>query len=240
MFKKLVFAALLLFSITANAQVPNKFNYQAVARNAAGQAISNAAINLRITMRSGSAGGAAIYSETRKVTTNSVGLFSVVIGGPGATITLGNIAAVNWSLGNIFLQVEADPLGGSNFIAMGVTELASVPYAMYAVNGKIGPAGPIGATGATGNTGATGSQGIPGNTGATGPTGNTGATGNTGTTGPQGIQGIAGPTGATGATGNTGATGPIGATGPQGIAGPTGPPAQRVTPVQQVPTEKIL
>lgn len=231
MFKKIFFAALLLCSITAHAQVPNKFNYQAVARNAAGQALSNANINIRLTLRSTTAGGPAIYSETRKLTTNSVGLFSVVIGGPGAAITLGTIAAVDWSQGNIFLQVEADPLGGSNFVAMGVTELASVPYALYAVNGKIGPAGSVGATGATGNTGATGPQGATGNTGATGPTGNTGATGSTGATGPIGAtgpQGIAGPTGpigpigATGAIGATGSTGPIGPTGATGPIGPTG------------------
>ena len=130
MLQKLFFSALLLFSITVYAQVPNKFNYQAVARNAVGQAISNANINLRVTVRGGTASGPTLYSETRKVTTNSVGLFSVVIGSSGATITLGTIAAIDWSLGNIFLQVEADPLGGNSFVAMGVTELASVPYAL--------------------------------------------------------------------------------------------------------------
>ncbi len=226
MFKKLFFSALLLFSITVYAQVPNKFNYQAVARNAVGQAISNANINLRITVRSGTASGPALYSETRKVTTNSVGLFSVVIGSSGATITLGTIAAIDWSQGNMFLQVEADPLGGNSFVAMGVTELASVPYALYAVNGKKGDKGDIGLTGATGATGVqgnTGAQGVPGNTGVTGATGNTGATGATGPIGPQGIQGIAGPIGPTGATGSIGNTGPAGPTGTTGATGPIGP-----------------
>jgi trimeric autotransporter adhesin len=220
MLSKLFFSLLILAAaFTATAQVPNKFNYQAVARNAIGQAIPNTNINLRITVRGGTAGGPALYSETRKVTTNSVGLFSVVIGGSGATITLGTIAAIDWSLGNIFLQVEADPLGGNNFVAMGVTELASVPYALYAVNGKKGDKGDIGLTGATGAQGNTGAQGVQGINGAQGVIGNTGATG---PIGPQGIQGIAGPIGATGPTGNSGATGPLGPTGTQGLPGPIG------------------
>ena len=236
MLSKLFFSLLILAAaFTATAQVPNKFNYQAVARNAVGQAISNTNINLRITVRGGTASGPALYSETRKIITNSVGLFSVVIGSGGATITSGTIAAIDWSLGNIFLQVEADPLGGNSFVAMGVTELASVPYALYAVNGKKGDKGDIGLTGATGATGASGNvgaQGVPGNTGATGATGAIGNTGATGANGSVGIQGIVGPIGATGLTGNTGATGltgsqgvqgPIGATGVTGATGASGP-----------------
>src|SRR5882757_34311 len=149
MLRKLFLFAFLLCTVTVFAQVPNKFNYQAVARNAVGQAIANTAINLRITARSGSA-GPVLYTETRKVTTNSMGLFSVVIGSAGATSVTGSIAAVDWSVGNIYLGVEVDPLGGNNFLAMGNTELVSVPYALYAVNGKKGDKGDVGLTGPAG------------------------------------------------------------------------------------------
>lgn len=152
-------SALLFLCITGVAQTPNKFNYQAVARNSQGQYIPNANINLRLTILSGSATGTPVYSETRKVTTNNAGLFSVVIGSPGATSTTGSITAIDWSTGNMYLKVEADPIGGTNFVAMGSTELVSVPYALYAVNGRkgdpgaTGPQGPVGPQGPQGPAG---------------------------------------------------------------------------------------
>ncbi|RYG47649.1 MAG: collagen-like protein, partial [Chitinophagaceae bacterium] len=179
---------LLLICLAGFGQVPNKFNYQAVARNSLGQFIPNANINLRLTLLSGSANGTSVYSETRKVLTNNSGLFSVVIGSPGAAATTGNIATINWSAGSIYLKVEADPLGGTNFVAMGTTELVSVPYALYAVNGKKGDKGD------KGDAGAQGPAGPQGTSGAQGPIGPQGATG---AQGPAGPQGAVGPSGAT-------------------------------------------
>lgn len=209
--KKITLCILLigLFSF-GKAQAPNKFNYQAYARNSLGQAISNATINIRFGIAEGSATGTIVYSETRKVTTSSIGLFTVVIGSAGATSTTGSLQAVNWASGNKFLKVEIDPLGGNNFSPLANTELASVPYALYAVNGTPGPQGPMGLTGATGP------QGL---TGAIGPAGPQGAIGLTGPAGPQGPVGLTGPAGATGATGPQGATGLTGPAGPQGPAG---------------------
>lgn len=202
---------LALLCLTGISQ-PNKFNYQAVARNSLGQFIPNANINLRLSLLSGSETGPVAYSEVRKVTTNNAGLFSVVIGGSGATSTTGNIANVNWGAGSFYLKVEADPVGGTNFVAMGATELVSVPYALYAVNGKKGDKGDAGATGPAGPAGPTGA------TGSQGPTGPAGATG------PAGPQGVAGPQGAPGSTGPTGPAGATGPAGPQGAVGPAGPP----------------
>lgn len=236
MLKKLCFFLLLLVSVAAYAQVPNKFNYQAVARNAAGQPLTNKNINLRLTLRS-SANGVSLYAETRKVLTNDFGLFTIVIGSAGAASTTGNINTIDWGAGNIYLAVEADPLGGNSFVALGNTELVSVPYAMYAVNGKKGDTGVQGATGLQGPTGNTGVQGPAGPagpvgvTGAMGPQGIQGLTGTTGAAGPagpigatgaQGIQGLPGAIGATGATGPAGPIGPIGPVGATGVAGPQG------------------
>lgn len=186
------------------AQVPNQFNYQAVARNATGQNIPNASIRLRITILDGGVNGASVYSEERQTITNQLGLFTAAIGGPGAVSSTGNFATINWATGNKFIKVEADPLGGNNFTLLGNTEMLSVPYALYAVNGKIGPVGPpnvlnIGAI-TTGAPGSQASASITGSspaqtlnltipTGAVGPQGNAGPQG---TVGPQGIQGIPG------------------------------------------------
>jgi hypothetical protein len=193
--------AFFFFTSALIAQVPNKFNYQAVARNSSGQTLTNASLNVRISILDGSATAASVYSETRNVTTNQLGLFSIAIGSTGAQNTTGNFSTINWATGNKFIKVEIDPLGGNSFVTLGTTELLSVPYAMYAVNGTPGTQGPIGLTGATGP------QGAIGLTGATGPQGPIGLTGPTGATGPQGPMGL------------TGATGPAG---PQGVAGPQG------------------
>jgi hypothetical protein len=244
--KTFISALFILSAFLTKAQVPQKMNYQAVARNTVGQPIANAIINVRISILDLTSSGNAVYTETRKLTTNQLGLFTAPIGGSGATSTTGSFANINWSTGNKFIKVEADPLGGTNFITLGNNELLSVPYALYAVNGKVGPTGPAnvlnigtvtnGAAGSaatatitgtspaqtlnltlpTGVQGPQGLQGIQGVTGATGPIGLTGATGATG------AQGIQGPVGATGATGLTGPTGLTGATGPQGIQGPVG------------------
>ncbi len=129
------------------AQSPNLMNYQGVARNAVGNVIPNQQISLRLSILSGSAGGAVVYSETRTLFTNSFGMFNVVVGSPGTLAQTGTIAGINWSGfpsggASKFLQVEIDPQGGSNFTNVGSTQMVSVPYAINA--GAAAPVGPAG------------------------------------------------------------------------------------------------
>jgi hypothetical protein len=133
--------ALLLVSIAGMAQAPGIFNYQAVARNPVGNALSGKQISIRLTVHDGSAAGPSVYSETRTTTTNAFGLFNVQVGSPGASNVTGTVAGVNWAAGSKYLQVEMDPAGGSAFTTMGATQLASVPYALNAAGAApIGPA----------------------------------------------------------------------------------------------------
>jgi trimeric autotransporter adhesin len=132
----------LLAIITAFAQAPGIFNYQGVARNSVGNVLQNKSITLRLTIHDVAAGGPSVYSETRVVETNAFGLFNVQVGGPGAATVTGTIAGVPWGVGNKFLQVEIDPLGGSAFINLGTAQIASVPYAFTA--GGAAPTGPAG------------------------------------------------------------------------------------------------
>lgn len=212
-----------LSAFVAKAQVPQQFNYQAIARNTIGQAIANATITTKISILDGSASASSVYSETRKLTTNQLGLFTTAIGSVGATNVTGNFANINWSTGNKYVKVEVDPLGGNNFVVIGNTELLSVPYALYAKDGKVGAQGPQGIQGITGTTGAQGPQGL---------LGATGLTGTTGAQGPQGIRGATGATGATGIQGLTGATGTVGNTGPQGATGAAGKNALTITTIE--------
>jgi trimeric autotransporter adhesin len=139
---KPLFTLLLLISITGTvmAQAPAVINYQGIARNPAGNAIPFKNIKLRLSIHDGTATGTIVYSETRALTTNAFGLFTVGIGSPGAESSTGTIAGTNWGSGNKFLQVEIDPAGGASFTNMGTSQLLSVPYALFAANAAPGGA----------------------------------------------------------------------------------------------------
>jgi len=121
------FSLLLIFtllSILLNAQAPALIPYQAVARDAAGQALNNATINARFTIHDGAATGAAVWQEIQTVTTSALGLFTVQL---GSSVPL---TVVNWANGNKFMQVEIDL--GQGFVDMGTQQMLSVPYALHA------------------------------------------------------------------------------------------------------------
>lgn len=138
----LALSALLLIAAGSYAQAPGLMNYQGVARNAVGNVLANTKITLRLSIRDNSSGGPIVYSETRSITTNTVGLFNVQMGSAGATNVTGTLPGVNWGVGNKFIQVEIDPAGGNAFTNIGTSQLASVPFALSAGNGApVGPAG---------------------------------------------------------------------------------------------------
>ncbi len=219
--------------------VPQRFSYQAVIRDDANQLLNNQSVGIRLSILQGSATGTAVYVETHTASTSTNGLLSLQVG--GGTVVSGTLAQIDWSSGPYFIKTETDPFGGTNYSITGISQMLSVPYALFSANGTPGPQGPAGATGAagpqgpigqTGSAGATGQTGPQGATGLTGPTGaigpqgpagQTGATGAQGPVGPQGATGPQGPTGLTGPTGATGLQGPIGLTGPAGATGATGP-----------------
>jgi BclB C-terminal domain-containing protein len=210
----------ILFSVSAiQAQAPAQFNYQAVARDAAGNPLTAGThVSVRFQIHDGSQAGSVVYTEITTAITNQFGLITYAIGSNG------NLSGISWGTGAMYLQVEIDPTGGSNFSDMGTTQLLSVPYALFSANGG----GNIGATGITGATGINGAQGLQGATGANGAQGPTGIAGPQGPTGGDGAPGTGGPTGNNGTPGPTGATGldgiqgPAGATGIDGLQGPTG------------------
>ncbi|SDI28345.1 collagen-like domain-containing protein [Chryseobacterium jejuense] len=224
------FASALMFS-----QVQDAMSYQAIIRNSSNQLVSNQTVGMKFSILKGSTTGTVVYSETQTQSTNINGLVTVKIG--AGTLVSGSYSTINWGADIYFLKIETDPTGSNNYTITGISQLLSVPYALYAKTSGSSTPGPQGATGAQGIqgiTGATGAQGLAGATGVTGPqgmqgiqgvTGATGAqglAGATGVTGPQGLQGIQGITGAIGAQGLAGATGVTGAQGLQGIQGVTG------------------
>ncbi len=154
----LTFASALLLALQVSAQAPGKFNYQGVARNATGAALANQSLGIKISILDGNAGGAAVlFTETHKVTTNSAGLYNLAVG--GGTAVSGNMNDVNWGDGDRFIKIEMDPEGGTAYADLGTTQLLSVPYALYSLNGAPGPKGEVGPQGPKGDKGDTGPAG---------------------------------------------------------------------------------
>ena len=124
-----------MIALAASAQVPQSFNYQAVARNATGDLLQNQPVGIRLSVHEGSAGGTVVYQETHLPTTNQFGLINLAVG--AGSVVSGDFTTINWSSGLYWLEVEMDPAGGSSYAAMGNTQLLTVPFAMYAQNAGI-------------------------------------------------------------------------------------------------------
>ena len=125
----LIFTIVLFESVQA--QIPQSLNYQGIARNASGEPIRYQEISVKISIIDSALAGKVAYQESRRVMTNYVGLFNIVIGGPDAFYVLGNISAVDWATGNKHIKLEIDPAGQNNYTIAGITKLQSVPYALY-------------------------------------------------------------------------------------------------------------
>ncbi len=180
-----IFLFLVLIKVMAFGQAPLAFKYQAVARDASGNMITNRNVTVRVGIRDLSILGSVVFQESHAVTTNSFGIININIG--TGTLTQGSFSGINWGNGAKFIELELDL--GNGFVSIGTSQLLSVPYALYAANGPQGPQG------------IQGLQGVQGPQGAQGPQGSTGALGFAGATGNTGPQGLQGPQGNTGANG---------------------------------------
>ncbi len=126
--KKNILVFLLLFCIKVFSQnpAPPLINYQGVARNVAGLPITGQNIGIFFEFLQGSPTGSVSYSEPHTVGTNSLGLFATQIGKTNSLI------GFNWQNGPYFLKISIDPTGGSSYTFLGIQQLVSVPYALYA------------------------------------------------------------------------------------------------------------
>lgn len=128
--KHVLISLLICAFIYTYGQPPKAFNFQGQARNTDGTYVSNNIITVKASILTSSINGNTAYSEIHSSQTNIGGIFNLSIGNGVATI--GNFSSIDWSKGSKFLKIEFDPLGGTNFILSGTTELLSVPYALYA------------------------------------------------------------------------------------------------------------
>ena len=125
----LLFLALII-TFTLQAQAPQGFNYQATVRNSAWDLIVNTNVYFKFNVMQGSQTSLPVFTEIHYVPTDDLGQLNLVIG--QGTAIEGVFSELDWSLGSYYLGIELDT--GSGYVAMGTTQLLSVPYALYAEN----------------------------------------------------------------------------------------------------------
>ena len=128
------FYAILCIAIASltqlQAQAPQGFNYQATVRNSTGDLIVNTNVYFKFNVIQGSQTAVPIFTETHYVPTDDLGQVNLIIGQGSANT--GVFSELDWSLGSYYLGIELDT--GNGYLAMGTTQLLSVPYALYAEN----------------------------------------------------------------------------------------------------------
>ncbi|RMD85782.1 MAG: hypothetical protein D6813_15790, partial [Calditrichaeota bacterium] len=70
---------LLLFTILAQAQIPQTMSYQGVLTDADGNPVADGSVSLTFKLYDVATGGTALWEETQQVTTAN-GLFNVILG----------------------------------------------------------------------------------------------------------------------------------------------------------------
>jgi uncharacterized protein (TIGR02145 family) len=126
--KKILTLLALVITLITFAQAPQGFNYQATVRNNAGALIVNQNVNFKFNIMLNSSTSLPVFSETHMAPTDDLGQVNLVIG--QGTATVGTFSTINWGNGNYYLGIELNT--GSGYVAMGTTQLLSVPYALYA------------------------------------------------------------------------------------------------------------
>ena len=129
----------LLITATTSAQVPEKMSYQAVVRDASGALVSEQLVGIEIEILYSQYGGTA-YIETHFVNTNANGLVTLEIGTGGTGNVFNDFSAIQWdTIDGIWIYTKIDPLGGVNYTITNISQLLSVPYALYAKNSATTP-----------------------------------------------------------------------------------------------------
>ena len=126
----LFFVAIMAMILVAEAQAPERFSYQSVIRDAAGNLVANEPVGVRVSILQYSPDGSAVYSETHNRATNANGLVTMEIG--AGTVVSGSFSNIDWANGPYFLKIETDVNGGTNYTLAGTQQMLSVPYALYA------------------------------------------------------------------------------------------------------------
>jgi len=119
----------LLISVIAIAQTPNKISYRAKITDKDSYILADSAVSLRISILNNE--DTELFSEEHYVRTDAHGIVNLVIG--EGDNQLGSLELCNWLDGINKIKVELDNTGGTNFVISGTQELSSVPLAYNTV-----------------------------------------------------------------------------------------------------------
>ncbi len=119
----------ILFSVITMAQETQKnfINYQGVARNSENTLMEQETLEIGIALKFGRANATAVYAENHTVTTDTNGVFSLLIGDGSPVI--GDYNSLPWGSKATFVAVS---INGNE---IGITEMMAVPYAITSGDG---------------------------------------------------------------------------------------------------------
>lgn len=108
--------------------------FQAAARTSYGVIMPNKQIQVRISILEDTVSEELLYQEIKSVTTNPLGLFTILIGAaePAKVITIGAFEKINWTAATYFIRVEIDPENHLQFIRIGQQQIQYAAYAFSA------------------------------------------------------------------------------------------------------------
>jgi hypothetical protein len=112
--------------------VPQGFNFQAVARDGSNEVITNKEIKVEIAIISENI---IVYREVHDATTSTTGVFNVIIG-QGTTTDV--FSSLNWGERTYRIRTRIDFNDGVGWQLAGESALLTVPYAMYALEAANG------------------------------------------------------------------------------------------------------
>jgi len=140
--KRFTILVLILLNVGMWAQSPpQKMSYQAILRGSNNALITSTMVGMQISILQVDAMGnsAPVYVETQTPTTNINGLVSLEVG--TGTVVSGTFSTIDWANGPFYIKIETDPAGGTSYSITGMSQLLSVPYALYAGTSGSGGSG---------------------------------------------------------------------------------------------------
>ncbi len=78
--RTLLISVIVCIALFTSAQVPQKFNYQAVVRNSQHAVLANQSVGFRMSLLKGSVSGEVIYAESHTIITSPTGMAELLIG----------------------------------------------------------------------------------------------------------------------------------------------------------------
>jgi len=125
---RILLLLLICFGVaSAYAQAPYKFSFQGIATDDNSQPLQNATAIVRISIIQTQILGPVVFEEIHSIQTDVNGLFSLIVGSAGS-----DLSQVDWAYDIFFIKAEVDDQNDGKFHFIGMSQLLSVPYSLYA------------------------------------------------------------------------------------------------------------